>query len=255
MTPGVKERILITVRTYPVPSARYIETVCTAGITDKGEWRRLYPVPHRYLPEDQQYRTYNVVELNVGKGKDNRPETRTPNLPTLRVIDRLEHWETRCQWVNPTIFASLEAMQAAGRTIGGVAVREVLDLTAEPTDSEWSPAQQEKLKQLQLFDEQKPLEKIPFEFRFIWRDEDGKEHDLLILQWEVCETWRHWRRQYKDPIERIRDKWLREVCGPDRRVSFFVGNLANRRSVFAVCGVFNPPREVADLETLWTTGR
>lgn len=246
------ERILITVRTYPVPSARHIETVCTAGITDgKPEWRRLYPVPLRYLDGDRQYRTYDLVEVEVGAGKDGRPETRIPNLLTLKVLERVDDWHLRCQWVSPTIFQSLEAMKAAGRTIGAVAAREVLDLKAEKDSADWSPEQKEKLKQLQLFEAHKPLEKVPFKFRFIWRDEDGKEHSSLVLEWEMHETWRQYHHRYEDPIAHIRNVYLNKRCGPDRKVSFYMGNLARRPGVFAVCGVFWPPKEAAEVETLW----
>jgi hypothetical protein len=48
------ERILVTVRTYPNLSTKYIETVCTGGINDKGEWRRLYPVPFPQNQEEKQ---------------------------------------------------------------------------------------------------------------------------------------------------------------------------------------------------------
>ena len=115
MDASKKERILITVRTYPMPIAKYMELVCTGGITDQQEWRRLYPVPLRYLEGDQRYRIWDVIDVEVGRGKDGRPETRTPNLPTLRVLRRLNRWEGRCQWVNPTIFQSLEAMHAFRR--------------------------------------------------------------------------------------------------------------------------------------------
>lgn len=41
-------KVLITVMTYPHPSRGYQELVCTAGVTDAGEWVRLYPVDYRY---------------------------------------------------------------------------------------------------------------------------------------------------------------------------------------------------------------
>jgi hypothetical protein len=42
--PGkVEEEIVIVVKAIPQPSKRYGETVCCAGITRNGEWRRLYP--------------------------------------------------------------------------------------------------------------------------------------------------------------------------------------------------------------------
>ena len=41
-----KERVLITVKTYPTLSSKYGELVCTAGIrASDGEWIRIYPMP------------------------------------------------------------------------------------------------------------------------------------------------------------------------------------------------------------------
>jgi len=248
----VQERILITVRTYPTPSARYIETVCVGGINDYGEWRRLVPVPLRYLEDTKQFRTYDVIEVKVGPGSDGRPETRRPHLPTVRVVDHITSWTARCDWVRPTIVRSVGALQAAQRTLAPVSVAELVDFVAKPVAPAWTLAQKEKLRQAQLFDDQKPLEKVPFEFRFRWRDQDGAEHNSQVLAWEMLETYRQYReRRYPDPVDVMRAKWLEDLCGPRRRVSFYMGNLAKRRSVFCVCGWFNPPKEVADSATLW----
>ncbi len=46
-----KQRVLITVKTYPTLSRKYGETVCTAGIREDGSWVRIYPVPFRRLDE------------------------------------------------------------------------------------------------------------------------------------------------------------------------------------------------------------
>lgn len=248
----VKERILVTVRTYPAISAKYSEVVCTGGITEDGEWRRLVPVPLRLLEKEKQYRTFDVIEVAVGRGKDGRPETRTPQLSTLRVIGPLTDWRARCEWVNPTIFSSLEAMADAGKTLAPVAVDDVLEFVAKPVTPEWSPAQREKLRQQHMFGDSPPPEKIPFSFRFRWRDLEGAEHNSLFMAWEVGQTWREYRKRYDDPIRVMRDKWMNDLCGPQRKVSFFMGNLASRRWVFCVCGVFGPPREVAESGTLWS---
>ncbi len=48
------KRILVTVKTYPTPAAKYTETVCTAGITEDGEWIRIYPIRYRMLDHDKQ---------------------------------------------------------------------------------------------------------------------------------------------------------------------------------------------------------
>ena len=46
MTPQEEtKRALIVVRTYPFVLRSGVEVSCTAAITDKGEWLRLFPVP------------------------------------------------------------------------------------------------------------------------------------------------------------------------------------------------------------------
>jgi hypothetical protein len=47
----MREKILITVKTYPVISKKYQETVCTAGLREDGSWVRLYPVPFRTMAD------------------------------------------------------------------------------------------------------------------------------------------------------------------------------------------------------------
>jgi hypothetical protein len=49
-----KQRVLITVKTYPTLSRKYGETVCTAGVRPDGSWVRIYPVPFRRLEEAEQ---------------------------------------------------------------------------------------------------------------------------------------------------------------------------------------------------------
>ncbi len=48
-----KLKVLITVKTYPIPSAKYDELVCTAGVTETGDFIRLYPINFRDLPFSQ----------------------------------------------------------------------------------------------------------------------------------------------------------------------------------------------------------
>jgi len=234
-----------------MPSAKYIETVCVGGINDRAEWRRLVPMPLRYLEDERRFRTYDVIEVQLGPSSDGRLETRRPHTPTLRVVDHLDGWPARCDWVRPTVLPSLHALESQDKTLAPVSVAEILDFIAKPTSPDWTPAQKDKLRQAQLFDEQKPLEKVPFEFRFRWRDDEGGEHNSLVLAWEMLQTYREYRRRYPNPLDVMRDKWLLDVCGSDRRVSFHMGNLAQRRRVFCVCGWFNPPKEIANSATLW----
>jgi len=61
----MKEKILITVKTYPTFSTKYQELVCTAGVNENGEWRRLYPIPFRQLYKDKKYKKYQWIEKAI----------------------------------------------------------------------------------------------------------------------------------------------------------------------------------------------
>ena len=93
---------------------------------------------------------------------------------------------------------------------------------------------------------------MPFDFRFRWIDGDGDEHDSHVLAWEFGETWRQYRRLYPDPVAKMREKWMTDLCGPARSLSFFMGNQARFRDNFSICGIFCPPQEEASRgKTLW----
>lgn len=69
-----KERVLITVKTYPTFSRKYIELVCTAGFREDGSWIRLYPSPFRFLEKGNRYKKYQWIELEIDKNPE-RPQT------------------------------------------------------------------------------------------------------------------------------------------------------------------------------------
>ena len=74
-----KERVLITVKTYPVLSDTYIELSCTAGFREDGSWVRIYPIPYRLLDGDKQFHKYQWIELELEHNlRDPRPESFRP---------------------------------------------------------------------------------------------------------------------------------------------------------------------------------
>ena len=103
-TEYTKTKVLITVMTYPHPSQGYQELVCTAGVTEEGEWVRLYPIDYRYRPSNQQFHKYQWIEVDLaewGKGNDNRKESRRPSLDTIRLLG--EPLDTKNNWEAPTL--------------------------------------------------------------------------------------------------------------------------------------------------------
>ena len=124
-------RVLITVKTYPIPSAKYDELVCTAGVTETGEFIRLYPIRFRDLPFSKQYRKYQWIEVDAEKhtGRDTRKESYRPREDTLRPdgepLDTKHNWAERAKYALAKRSPSMEALwedQKRDRTSLGVKI-------------------------------------------------------------------------------------------------------------------------------------
>ena len=134
-----RTKVLITVMTYPHPSRGYMELVCTAGITEAGEWVRLYPVDYRYRANNQRFRKYQWIEVGLaqrGYGNDNRKESRKPDLDSIRLGERLtadHNWRARREIIDRLPVYTrlqLEAQNTIDKTsLGVVRPSRVIDVT------------------------------------------------------------------------------------------------------------------------------
>src|SRR3990172_3413755 len=93
----LRERILVTAKTYPTLSKKYGELVCTAGVREDGSWVRLYPVPFRRLDDKDRYAKYDWIDTALVKSRsDPRPEPYHPQNPND--FQKVGHMDTRDQW-------------------------------------------------------------------------------------------------------------------------------------------------------------
>ena len=150
MSPGRREKlkVLITVKTYPIPSKKYDELVCTAGVTEMGKFIRLYPINFRDLPYTKQYRKYQWIEVLVEKhqGHDVRKESYRPLSDTIRTLGEpipstRDNWSERASYVVRGKARSMEDLydqQVKDSTSLGIfKPKKVNDLVISPDDSEW----------------------------------------------------------------------------------------------------------------------
>jgi hypothetical protein len=252
-----RQRLLVTVLTYPHPSSKHQETVCTAGIDDQGRWVRLYPLPLRSMPPERQIRKWQWIELDtLPPTNDQRPESRRPEWDSIQIVSYLDSQkdrEVRREWVNKLPVRSLagwEATYEVDKTSLGVLVpRRVLGIEHEREADDWTEEEKAKLSQMNLFaDTPKRLEKIPYRFRYVVEDEDGKERKLSIRDWELGELYRRMRDQHgpDEAINKVKQKYLDKMCAPDKDTRFFVGTMYPYNQ-WMVVGVFWPPKTKDDL--------
>jgi len=248
-------RFLVTAKTHPLPSTKYRETVCTAGITEEGKWVRIYPVPFRYLDGPQLFRLYDWVEVPARKrpwGSDKRKDNWAPagEFQVIRHVGTQDMWAERKRLLLPRVVPSLEWLQEEyerdGTSLGLIRPAEVLDVVVEADDSEWTPKQQAALEQMALDGTKaKPLEKPGhwFKYRFRCEGETCRGHSLRILDWGLYQVYRRAKRGRGAiaAAERTRER-CRELVAPGKDPYFFVGKHHYHKG-FMVIGMFYPPRD------------
>lgn len=261
-------QILITAKTYPTPSARHLETVCTAGVrldTPQAEWIRLYPISYRLLDYDLQFKKYQVVEVPIRSrgGKDIRKESFTPDIARLksgRVVDSQRgKWTDRRRMLGSLIGATTTCeliranMNLPPHTLGpSLGLIKPLDARVKVTTGKpWTASQQQKVTRAAtptLFDDdyvRNELEPQPYDMRVRYHctDPQCKGHDQSIIDWEVGQAGRSWATRYpvEEIPERLRAKW-QSLFSEDKDTHLFVGNhLVHPRS-FMGLGVWYPKK-------------
>jgi hypothetical protein len=249
--------LLVTVKAYPALSKKYGEAVCVAGIrtdTPRPEWVRLFPVGFRDLPYTHQFKKYDVIRLQAQHHSgDPRPETFRPNVETIQRIDHLDskhEWNERRRYVDPLAVSSMCELrrrhQVHGVSLGAVDPGEVLELTIEKQPGGWSQSKQTIADQPSLFYETKEgIEKVPYAAKYRYRcgEASCSGHHQTIIDWELAQSFRSWRDRYPEAElpEKIRQRWLEEMCREDKATLFFVGNQHLQPKSFLVLGVFWPP--------------
>lgn len=262
----VKERVLITVKTYPTLSKSYTELVCTAGFREDGSWIRIYPSPFRFLDDSQRYKKYQWIELELSKNpKDIRPESFRPtniDAVTLHEIIRPERdWELRRKFIleKNKIYTNLaEIIAGAKKNEMSLAIfkpTKIIDFTAEAVSGEWEltkkEAAQEALKQGSLFDEEdnsefKIMPKLPWKFKYRFIDDNGKESSLMIEDWEIGQL--YWNclktSNPEDAVTKVREKYF-DNFAKTKDLFFFLGTTREWHqrapNPYVIIGTFHPP--------------
>ncbi len=254
-----KTKVLITVMTYPHPSDRHQELVCTAGITEAGEWVRLYPIDYRYQPKERQFHKYQWIEISLasrGAGNDGRRESRKPDLDSIRILGRplptKNSWRARREVIDPLPHCTRKELEGlyAGKKIslGIVRPSEVLDLRVEPVERNWKPQWQDALKQFNLYSGlPKHLDKLPYKFSYVFRCADSGDatHTAMIEDWELGVLYLGEVERLGDEgaaITSVRKKFLDEMCHSSRDTRFFMGTVFPYNT-WVVIGVFWPPKD------------
>lgn len=244
------------VRTYPTPAKKGVEVSCTAAITAKGEWLRLFPIPYRFLDSEQRFHKYQWIEASVTRARnDPRPESfklhgESPIRISSAPLPTTNNWRARKDIVFPLRAPSLchlrrERDERGSPTLGLFRPRTIDRLVIEETDPNWSARQLAILRQEDLF-RKKPiteLEKVPYDFRYQFRCDDAEctGHNMICIDWEMGAAWRRWKDEYGSGWEaKFRQRFEAEMV-ERYDTHFYVGTQHLHQGTWIIVGLFYPP--------------
>ena len=255
------KKILITVKTYPTPSKKYDELVCTAGITEDGKWIRLYPIEFRKLPYDKQYEKYDWVEILVERNdSDFRMESYKPLRECKRIghIDTKNNWEKRRNILNSIkLYKNMKKLIADSKkpkytSLAFFKPTKILDFIIEEQDTTWS---REENTQLELFfhNNFKRVEKLPFKFKYVFEDDEGKVSKLSITDWEIGALFLRYKHNNELACQKVKEKYFDDFANK-KDLHFFLGTTKEHhntaRNPFIIIGTFHPKKTVEDKQRL-----
>lgn len=241
-----KERVLITVKTYPTLSRKHGETVCTAGVREDGTWVRIYPVPFRRLDEKEQYSKFDWLECRLIRNpSDPRPESFRPvdeaELQPVGHVDTADNWRERRRILLKTarVYDRLDNLIVGAKanqvSLAVFKPARILDFFWEAEDRDWDPHKvrqmREATKQYDMFADNTWREtfdlinKLPYSFSYKFEDAAGRQRTLQVLDWEAGALYWNCLRSVDgdEPkaLAKVRQKYFDEFVRKD--LHFFLG--------------------------------
>lgn len=262
-------KVLITVKTYPLPSSDHGEVVCTAGLLENGKWVRMYPISSS-MYDDKRYPKYSWVNINLVKHPtDFRSESYMPKrgldepIEFIKRIGTDDYWAARKEYVCNEVFTSMSELIALSKSedksLGTLKPLKMIDFIVEKTEREWKPKWQEKLKQLRMFDlsdegtarPRKVIKKVPYVFKYkLLSEGDSNARELSIHDWEIGTLFWHCLQQTDGNEDAanalVRQKYFDEFV-TQKDILLFLGTTYeyHKRRIenpFIIIGVFYPPK-------------
>ncbi len=262
-------KVLITVKTYPLPSNKYEELVCTAGVLEDGRWIRIYPIPFRSLPLNKKFEKYEWIQLDLIRNTSDfrsesyRPKSDASHIQILNKVGTDHEWAERKRFVLREVFTSFDQLISLAKgeekkSLATFQPREIVDFIIEEDTRTWKEQWTANYDQYNLFNIdknqegrlRKELPKVPYKYSYQFLCQEGKKRTLMIEDWEIGALyWNCLKQADGDETEAnklVRKKYFEEF--PSKKdLYLFVGTTKQYHNVgpnpFVIIGVFYPPTQ------------
>jgi len=252
----MKKKILVLAKAEPLKSTKYDAVVCTAGITEDGEFIRIYPVHYRlFCDEKTNIKKYDWIEADCEKAKDDkRIESHKINPDLIKKVGHIEtdgNWAIRNRILLPKLSKNIKELDESGASIGLIRPSEVLDfIYRKSDDAKADEAGREYNKAYQMiFDNECGLKKIPEigkkldrHFSYIFRcDGEDTKHNIICEDWELYQSFRSWEYDTeKELLEKIRQKFFDDFT-TNHDLCFIMGTHFIYKT-WIIIGLYYPPK-------------
>jgi hypothetical protein len=248
----MKEKLLVLAKAAPEASKRYEELVCIAGVTDKGEWRRIYPIPWELFWKDsgkkfmkKQWIEYELVD---DKPSDHRPESRKVKFETIKVLEKASFREIE-SITKPRITTIESLISHGAKTVSLGAIKpELIDFTL--MDNKQYEEILGMSKQQTLTGKTAVLEPPEHKYRYIFTDVKGEQpHKMLCEDWELERLYSGCKKKLRngeyssiDVVhEKVKDKMFRKIT--EHGHFYFVVGTHYRFPTYIIVGVLYPRKD------------
>lgn len=247
-------RVTILVKASPQPSKSHQETVCCAGLTDGGDWKRLFPVRFRRLEGDKSFKRWDIVEFKYElPSSDTRVESCRLFEESIKITGRVTRKEEKSSLIERALVSSESEAAANNQSLAVIRPRNV--------NLQWQrllPAELEEDKkkfaaqvaQLSFLEEQlPPYEPCPFKFIMTYEDGAGKKRKTCA-DWETSAAFFKLSRDKSEAeaLEHLRYTYCEKYVKSGLVLA--LGNMKKRPQTWQLLGVF--PVEEAVQRDLFT---
>lgn len=234
-------RVTILVKALPQPSKKHGETVCCAGVTPEGRWKRLYPIRYRHLAGDAAFHRWDSVSYRYRPPvHDKRVESCAVEENSISIVGQMPEKE-RAKLLNPLILPSVSEAGRRGQSLALIRPTNTHFFYRQKTAADITEEKEvyaKAARQGSLLDKElEALEPTPYDFKFRFHDADG-EHTYTNGDWEAHAMFYMGLRRGKTIAEVL--DWMDHtfnVVYPQKGMAFAVGNMAKRPQTWQLLGV------------------
>lgn len=234
------EQTIVLVKAWPQPSQKYGETVCCAGVTPEGEWRRLFPIRFRHLSGKAQFTRWDVVSYRPDRPRDDRRhESRRVDEPTLTVTGKMSP-AARAGFFDPLFRPSVADAASRGESLTLVRPRSIRFRWRLKSAAAQEAERLKRAKtstQGSLFDrELAKIEPCPYNLYLTFEDAKGP-HVMVCGDWETAATFFKLRRTLGDEgaLEHLRKTY--EETYFKQGVALALGTMKKRPQQWMLLGI------------------